>query len=105
MIHIYGFVVIFLITLGFSAYYYQKNAEKLIVFHKFSIVIDVMAWLGGGSLIAIAILFYDLLPLYNPLLWIQVSIGSALLNIHVVRFVIHLRTKDKFLNSRKGREF
>lgn len=104
MIHIWGFLAIFLIILVVVIRNYTLHAEKLIVFHKYSIIVDILSWIGGIALIMISIVYYDLVPKFNYLLWGQIIIGSALLNIHVVRFVLHIRSPDKFHYARKGRK-
>ena len=99
------FLIIFLVTLILSILNYVKNAEKLIVYHKYSLILDVLDLFCGTFLVIIAFIYFDKIPEYNLLLWVQVIIATALFNIHLVRFIIHIKTKNKYFYSNKKRKY
>ena len=91
MVNIILFLLIYLATLLLSIFNYTRHAKKLIIYHKYSFVIDVLSFISGIGLIVVSFLFYDAIPKYNFLIWGQIIVGASLLNIHLVRFFIHLR--------------
>jgi len=82
-------VFIILFAIIFSVYY--RNPKKLIVYHKYSLTIDILAWLAGGYLIFMAFL----VDVNTYLAWLQLIIGSCLFNMHVARFIVRLKTQKK----------
>jgi hypothetical protein len=92
MVNIGLFLLIYFITLALSIFTYTRNAKKLITYHKYSFIIDILSFISGLGLIILSFLFYDSIPKYNFLLIGQMIAGSSLLNIHLVRFFVHLRT-------------
>jgi hypothetical protein len=93
--------VIFILTFVASYIVYCKKSKELIVYHQYSYLIDILAFFSGSTLVFIAFQFYNTLASNNTLFFIlQVLSGLTLFNIHLARFIIHLKTKDKFAYKR-----
>ena len=72
---------------------YYFNRSELINHHKYSLVVDILASVGGIYIVFMGMLFYGSDPLHDFLLWVQIAVGLCLLNIHLARFIIRLLTE------------
>ena len=55
MLNVYGAVFVYLLILAITIFNYVRHAEKLIIYHKYSIFVDVLSWIGGIILIGIVV--------------------------------------------------
>lgn len=85
------FVILFVLI--FLIYYY--NPDKLIKYHRYLLVVDIIGWASGIFIIFMGFLFYKYLNSYIYLMWIQIMVGIGLLNIYIARFIIRLMTKKR----------
>ncbi|MBW2996467.1 hypothetical protein KY332_04150 [Candidatus Woesearchaeota archaeon] len=96
MINVTLFIIIFIILFISVFITYYKNAEKLIRHHKYSLIIDILAWGSGVYLIFMGFLFSKYSQ-YNILIWTQIIVSSCILDIHISRFIIRIMTQKKKL--------
>lgn len=94
-----GLISIFVVTflISFYAYYYHYN--KLAVYHKYSKTVDILVFISASILIVVSLLFYDHIPKYNNLLWLQLVFAISSLNIHIVRFIVGKRRHYYFAKN------
>jgi len=104
MLNVYGAVGIFILILAVAIYSYTRHPEKLIVYHKYSTFMDILSWIGGVLLMVVVWIYHGIRPEYNYLLWFQFLAGAILLNTHVIRFVIRLKTKEKYHHSSRDKK-
>jgi len=94
MINITLFILIFVVSFILSFLIYYHHYDKLARFHKYSLTMDILAWIGSTIVILVAIFYYDIIEKYNYLLWIQIIFAMSVLNIHIARFFIGLKRKN-----------
>ena len=94
-----GVLIIFIVTFIITFYAYYHHYNKLAVYHKYSKTVDILVFIGASILIVVSFLFYDRIPEYNNLLWLQLIFAINSLNIHIVRFIIGKRRHIYFRNK------
>ena len=93
MVNIFLFFGIFIAIFIVCFWVYYKNYNKLVRYHKFSLTVDVLVFIGATISIVTFFLYYDAIPKYNYLLWGQVIFAISSLNIHITRFFIGITKK------------
>jgi len=100
MMNLLYVILIFVTTFLVSLYTYYHNYHKLAVYHKYSITVDFLVFIGASIVIVVSFLFYDKIPRYNYLLWFQYIFAVCSLNIHIVRFIIG-KKRHAYFNKKK----
>ena len=98
MINLLWVAAVFVLTFAASFLVYYHHYDTFVKYHSYSLVVDVLVWIGATLTILAGIFFYDTIPKFNYLLWFQMVFAMCSLNIHLVRFFIGLsrkRTKTK----------
>ena len=89
------FPILFIISFIISFVIYSKHYDKLAVFHKASLIVDILVWIGATILIITSLIYYNTLEKYNFLLFLQFIFASCSYNIHISRFFIGLLSKNR----------
>ena len=93
MINIAFVMIAFILVFMISFLTYNSNPKNFIVYHKYSTVVDVLAWISGLFIVITSIQISKTLQNYDLVLWTQVIIGLSVFNIHLSRFIIRRRTR------------
>ena len=99
------FAIIFIILIVINYSVYSRKYDKLAVFSRNAMVMDVLVWLGAGGSMIILFYFYDQVGKYSYLLWVPLIFLTSSFSIHLVRFIVgNKRNQAKKLINQQNNE-